>query len=129
GADFFDPKVVGPTRRPLKPLVIRQPGGRDFEVRGHEVRWQNWRFRYGLHPREGLVLYTVGYEDGGRVRPILYRASVAEMVVPYGDPGGAWFFRNSFDAGELGLGVNASSLKPGVDCPANCSLFDAVFAD
>ena len=30
------------------------------------------------------------------------------MVVPYGDPSGGWFFRNSFDAGELGLGINAS---------------------
>ena len=47
---------------------------------------------------------------GGRVRPVLYRGSLSEMVVPYGDPSGGWFFRNSFDAGELGLGVNASSL-------------------
>ena len=81
-----------------------------------------------LHPREGLVLYTVGYEDAGRVRPVLYRGSLSEMVVPYGDPSGGWFFRNSFDAGELGLGINASSLKPGVDCPDNCTLFDAVVA-
>lgn len=33
-------------------------------------------------PYEGLVLHTVGYEDRGRVRPILHRASVSEMVVP-----------------------------------------------
>jgi len=51
------------------------------------------------------------------------------MVVPYGDPSGGWFFRNSFDAGELGLGINASPLKPGVDCPENCTVFDAVTAD
>ena len=61
--------------------------------------------------------------------PILYRGSLSEMVVPYGDPSGGWFFRNSFDAGELGLGLNAASLKPGVDCPENCTVFDAVFAD
>ena len=48
-----------------------------------------------------------GYEDGGRVRPVMYRGSLSEMVVPYGDPSGGWFFRNSFDAGELGLGINA----------------------
>src|SRR5262249_6183306 len=64
-----------------------------------------------------------------RVRSIMYRGSLSEMVVPYGDPGRAWFFRNSFDAGELGLGILASSLRPGVDCPQNCSLFDAVVAD
>ena len=43
----------------------------------------------------------------GRVRQVLYRGSLSEMVVPYGDPSGGWFFRNSFDAGELGLGINA----------------------
>lgn len=36
--------------------------------------------------REGLILYTVNYNDGGTRRPILYRASLAEMFVPYGDP-------------------------------------------
>ena len=38
-----------------------------FTSQDGEVRWQKWRFRYALHPREGLVLYTVGYEDGGKV--------------------------------------------------------------
>ena len=73
------------------------------------MRWQKWRFRYALHPREGLVLYTVGYEDGGKVRPVMYRGSLSEMVVPYGDPTAGWFFRNSFDVGELGLGVDGQS--------------------
>jgi primary-amine oxidase len=49
--------------------------------------------------------------------------------VPYGDPSAGWFFRNSFDAGELGLGTNAVPLAPGVDCQQNCTLFDADFAD
>ena len=47
---------------------------------------------------------------GGSVRSVLYRGSLSEMVVPYGDPSGGWFFRNSFDAGELGLGLNAARL-------------------
>ncbi len=117
-----------PLRLSPAPLAITQIAGPGFRIENGEIRWEKWHFRYGLHPREGLVLYTVGYEDGGRVRPILYRGSLSEMVVPYGDPSGGWFFRNSFDAGELGLGVNASSLKPGVDCPDNCTLFDAVVA-
>ena len=106
------------------PLSITQSSGPGFRVEDGEVRWQKWRFRFALHPREGLVLYMVGYEDGGRVRPVLYRGSLSEMVVPYGDPSGGWFFRNSFDAGELGLGLNATPLRAGVDCPQNCTLYE-----
>jgi primary-amine oxidase len=124
----LDPASNRPWRAAPAPLTIYQPQPA-FQVEDGEVRWQKWRFRYAMHPREGLVLYTVGYEDGGKVRAILYRGSLSEMVVPYGDPGGAWYFRNSFDAGELGLGASASPLRPGVDCPANCSVFSAVLAD
>ena len=123
------PLFNAPLRLSPAPLAITQIDGPGFSIENGEVRWQKWRFRYALHPREGLVLYSVGYEDAGRVRPILYRGSLSEMVVPYGDPSGGWFFRNSFDAGELGLGINAASLKPGVDCPENCTVFDAVTAD
>src|SRR5579871_5167375 len=121
--------ATGTPRQAPAPLQITQPNGPGFQIEDGEVRWQKWRFRYALNPREGLVLYTVGYEDGGRVRSVMYRGALSEMVVPYGDPGGAWFFRNSFDAGELGLGILASSLRAGVDCPQNCTLFDAVVAD
>jgi primary-amine oxidase len=123
------PGASGPLRPPPAPLQVVQSEGPGYTIHDGEVRWQKWRFRYALHPREGLVLYTVGYEDAGRVRPILYRGSLSEMTVPYGDPGGAWFFRNTFDAGELGVGVTASSLHPGADCPTNCAVFDAVVAD
>jgi primary-amine oxidase len=123
------PGAAGPLRAAPAPLHITQPAGAGFHIVDGEVRWQKWRFRYALHPREGLVLYTVGYEDGGKVRPVMYRGSLSEMVVPYGDPGAGWFFRNSFDVGELGLGAMASPLRVGVDCPENCSVFDAVMAD
>jgi primary-amine oxidase len=123
------PLFNAPLRLSPAPLAITQIAGPGFRIENGEVRWQKWRFRYALHPREGLVLYTVGYEDSGRVRPVLYRGSLSEMVVPYGDPSGGWFFRNSFDAGELGLGLNAAPLKPGVDCPQNCAVFDAVMSD
>jgi primary-amine oxidase len=118
-----------PLREPPAPLTITQPNGPGYTVEDGEVRWQKWHFRFALHPREGLVLYTVGYEDGGRVRPVLYRASLSEMVVPYGDPAAGWYFRNSFDAGEFGLGLNASSLRPGADCPTNCRTFDAAMVE
>jgi len=125
----LSPGAIVPPRPALPPLDIRQPAGVGYQIEDGEVRWQKWHFRYALRPREGLVLYTVGYEDQGRVRPILYRGSLSEMAVPYGDPSAGWYFRNSFDAGELGLGVTASPLLPGVDCPQNCAVYDAVFSD
>jgi len=124
----LDEKSVGKLRQAPRPLRVTQPDGASFRLRGHEVVWQNWHFRFAMHPREGLVLYTVGYEDRGKVRPILYRASLSEMVVPYGDPGPGWFFRNAFDMGEFGLGLGANPLELGKDCPANALLVDAVLA-
>jgi primary-amine oxidase len=111
-----------------KPLLIVQPEGPDFELRGQEVRWQQWRFRFALNGREGLILYTVGYEDGGRVRSVLYRGSCSEMVVPYGDPSLGWFFKNAFDAGEDSMGRYASTLESQTDVPDNAVTFDATLA-
>ncbi len=124
-----DEKSVGQLREPPKPLQIVQPKGGSFEIRGNEIRWQKWQFRYALHPREGLVLYTVGYEDQGKVRPILYRASLSEMVVPYGDPSAGWFIRNAFDEGEFAIGRLAVPLEAKTDVPDNATLLDAVFSN
>jgi primary-amine oxidase len=103
-------------RQDLKPVEITQPDGVSFTVDGHEVHWQKWRFRVGFTPREGLVLYLVGYEDRGTLRPVMYRASLAEMFIPYGDPNPAHYRKNVFDMGEYGIGVLANSLEPGCDC-------------
>ena len=119
-----------PSLRPQpKPLVISQPQGPDFEVRGHEVRWQKWRFHFAVHPREGVVLHQVSYDDGGKTRPILYRAALSEMVVPYGDPDPNWAWRSAFDEGEYGVGRLIAPLEPSVDVPENAVFFDAAFAD
>jgi primary-amine oxidase len=125
----LDPRSIGKLREAPKPLRIEQPRGPSFVVEGNDVRWQNWRFRFGMHPREGLVLYTVGYEDNGKLRSVLYRASLSEMIVPYGDPGAVWFFRNVFDEGEYGLGQMIGSLEPLADAPPNARFFDMVLAD
>lgn len=99
-----------------------------FEVRGYQVRWKKWRFRFGMHPRVGLVLYTVAHEDDGRYRPLLYRASLSEMVVPYGDPG--WRVWNPLDAGEFGLGLyGRSSMTKGSEAPENAVFFSSVMHD
>lgn len=116
-------------RQDLKPLEIQQPEGPSFTVEGHEVRWQKWRFRIGFTPREGLVLHTISYQDGSRERPILHRASVCEMVVPYGDPGEASYRKNAFDIGEYGIGTMANSLRVGCDCLGTIKYFDAHLSD
>ena len=36
--------------------------------------------------REGIILSTITYNDDGVIRPIFYRISPAEMVVPYAAP-------------------------------------------
>lgn len=116
-------------RQDLKPLQITQPEGPSFEVDGHLIRWQKWQFRIGFTPREGLVLYTIGYEDQGNLRSILYRASMAEMVVPYGDPRPQHFRKNAFDLGEFGIGMLANSLRLGCDCLGEIRYFDAVLTN
>ena len=115
---------AGSLRTDLKPLEIVQPEGPSFEVEGWEVRWQKWRFRIGFTPREGLVLHTIGYEDAGRVRPIVYRASYAELVIPYGDPSPGQYRKNAFDIGEYGLGELTNSLRLGCDCLGEIRYFD-----
>ena len=104
-------------REDLKPLEIVQPEGVSFSLEGQLLKWQKWQMRVSLHPREGLVLHQIGYEDDGRLRPICYRASMSEMVVPYGDPRITQNFKNAFDSGEVGgLGRLTNSLELGCDC-------------
>ena len=125
----YYPEDNGPLRSDLKPLEINQPEGPSFVVDGNLVRWQKWTMRVGMDPLEGLVLWRVGYEDGGRVRPVLYRAAVSEMVVPYGHPSPMHAWKSAFDAGEWGLGRMANSLTLGCDCLGEIYYFDDVWAD
>jgi primary-amine oxidase len=120
---------VGPFRDDLKPIEITQPEGPSFAVDGNLVRWQRWSLRVSMDPYEGLVLHTIGYEDGGRVRPILHRASVSEMVVPYGHAGPMHSWKNAFDAGEWGLGRMANSLTDGCDCLGVVHYLDATLGN
>jgi primary-amine oxidase len=119
---------AGPDRTDLRTLVITQPDGVSFTLEGHELRWQGFSMRLAMDPLEGLVLHTVSYRDGDRVRPILQRASISEMVVPYGDPGPMHGWKNAFDVGEWGLGRMANSLTLGCDCLGEITYLDAVFA-
>jgi primary-amine oxidase len=121
GSARYTPEHVGPLRTDLRPIVIEQPEGPSFTVEDNLVRWQKWSLRLGWDPYEGLVLHRVTYTDTapdgtGRERSVLHRASISEMVVPYGDPGEVHGWKNAFDAGEWGLGRMTQSLSLGCDC-------------
>ncbi|KAJ9090730.1 hypothetical protein QFC19_009472 [Naganishia cerealis] len=103
-------------RTDLKPLVISQPEGVSFTMTGNEIEWQKWKMHIGFHYREGLVLSTVTYNDDGALRPLFYRLSLAEMVVPYAAPEWPHPRKFAFDVGEYGLGVLANELMLGKCC-------------
>ncbi len=125
----YDRDSLGTPRTTVKPLDIIQPDGPSFKVDGWKVDWQNWSFRVGFSAREGLVLSQISQTDGGKERPIVYRASLTEMVVPYSDPTTNNFWKNAFDAGEYGLGKLANTLELGCDCLGHIHYFDVAVAD
>ncbi|HEY3724739.1 MAG TPA: primary-amine oxidase [Acidimicrobiia bacterium] len=126
-ARYF-PADLEPLRDDLKPLEITQPEGPSFSVEGNLVRWSKWSLRLGFDPYEGLVLHQITYDDHGRERSVVHRASVSEMVVPYGDPTPLHGWKNAFDAGEWGLGRMTQPLTLGCDCLGEIRYFDAVMA-
>ena len=128
GAVDLDEASVGESRQAPNSISILQEGGPTFQVDGHEVSWQGWRFHYRIDPRLGLVVSLVTYDDDGDRRSILYQGSLSEIFIPYMDPDIWWFFRTYLDAGENGVGRLAVVLLPGLDCPTNAVFFNAVFA-
>lgn len=125
----YDAEFRAEFRKPSSPLEIVQPEGPGFVVEGHKVTWENWDFHVGFSAREGLILHAIGYTHNGKRRPVLHRAAIAEMVVPYGTPDGNHYRKNVFDNGELGFGRMANSLKLGCDCLGHIHYFDAVVSD
>ncbi len=127
--NFNDPEVVGPLRTTQKEIRITQPDGPSFTVEDNLVTWEKWSLRVGFDAREGLVLHQIGFDDAGRVRPIISRASIAEMVVPYADPSPVRSWQNYFDTGEYLVGRYANALELGCDCVGEITYLDAVIAD
>ncbi|MCB1273519.1 MAG: tyramine oxidase, partial [Leucobacter sp.] len=121
--------VQGPARTSLKPIEITQPEGPSFSVDGSLVEWENWKFRVGFTQQEGLVLNQITWRDGEEDRSVAHRASVPEMVVPYGDTSVSRYWISYFDAGEYLLGKSANSLALGCDCLGVIHYFDAFVPD
>ncbi|SDG97967.1 primary-amine oxidase [Pseudonocardia oroxyli] len=111
--------------REVKAWDVVQPDGPSFTVDGHAVGWQKWTLRIGFTPREGLVLHQIAYAG----RPIVHRAGLAEMYVPYGDPAPTHRIKNVFDQGEYGVGWLANPLQLGCDCVGHIQYFDGVVND
>lgn len=124
----YDLASVGQLREVPTPITVQQPLGPSYRLDGQSVSWQKWNFHFRIDRRVGLVVSNVGYQDGDKLRSILYEGSLSEMFVPYMDPSEGWFARTFFDAGEFASGFS-SSLDQGEDCPDNATYFDQTYTD
>jgi primary-amine oxidase len=126
GRSYYDVAGMRPLRRPLS---IEQGDGPGFTMNGSKLTWQKWEMSFGVHPRRGLELYDVAWRDADRRRTILYRASISEMVAPYGDPG--WISFYPADEGGRGMALSGSlrSAEVGEDTPPNAVYRSAVSHD
>jgi len=113
----YDRASLGPPRAVPGPIRVEQPAGRGFEIDGHVVEWQKWRFHVRSDPRVGQIISTVTYDDGDARRPILYQGNLAEIFVPYMAPSFTWAYRTFIDSGEFLAGGLTKPLQRGVDCP------------
>lgn len=124
---YYDVASVGVLRQ-MAPVSVQQPMGPDFRLDGQSVSWQKWNFHFRIDRRVGLIISNVGYQDGERLRSILYEGSLSEMFSPYMDPSEWWSESTFLDLGEHSDAFS-SSLEPGEDCPENAVYFDQIYAD
>lgn len=119
----------GGYRKDIKPINITQPEGVSFNVHGRIIDWQNWKVHVGFNYKEGIVLNNITYNDKGTERGVFYRLSLAEMVVPYGNPEHPHHRKHAFDLGEYGGGYMTNSLALGCDCKGAIHYMDANFVN
>lgn len=112
----YEPDLVvaggTPLRDDIKPYRVSQPEGASFKMDGRVLNWQKWSMHIGFNYREGPVISDVRY-DG---RKVMYRLSVSDMTVPYGDPRAPFHRKQAFDLGDIGAGLCANELGLGCDC-------------
>jgi primary-amine oxidase len=119
-----------PASTGLKPLRISLPEGPGFQVRGSEIEWDRWRLHIGVHPRRGLEIFDVAWRDGSRYRPVVYRASLSELITPYGDPSfSTWYPRDEGDYGMTSYSAARAQAIIGADAPEHATFLPATLAD
>ena len=121
GATSFE-EADATAREGTTPIVTTQPLGPSYKITNGLVSWQNWQFRFRLDPRVGPVVNLVKYQDGDKLRSVLYEGSLSEMYVPYMDPEEGWNSRAFLDAGEFLMGGLIKPLGPD-DCPETAEYF------
>ncbi|MEM7188832.1 MAG: primary-amine oxidase [Pseudomonadota bacterium] len=122
GEANWDREFQTEIRTDLRPINVVQPEGVSFSLDGHHLTWADWDMRIGFNAREGLTLHDIKVDR----RPVLYRASIAEMMVPYGSPDKAHPRKNVFDIGEYGIGRVTNSLELGCDCLGHIAYLDGI---
>lgn len=127
--DKFGSKSNPSGYRDSKPINITQPEGVSFSFDGNYIEWSNFKFHIGFNYREGIVLSDIAYNDHGKVRPIFHRMSLAEMIVPYGNPDHPHQRKHALDIGEYGAGNCTNPLTLGCDCKGVIHYLDAHFVD
>jgi primary-amine oxidase len=111
-------------------LRISQPNGAGFGIRGSEIEWDRWRLHLAIHPRRGLEIFDVAWRDEGRYRSVVYRASLSELITPYGDPSFAtWYPRDEGDYGMTSYSAARAQAILGADAPENATFLPATMAD
>jgi primary-amine oxidase len=127
-ANYMD--MVTAPRVGTTPIGVSQPLGPSFQIKGSEISWQNWRFRFRLDQRLGAIINLAGIQDGDRFRSVLYEGSMSELYVPYMDPALNWANRVFIDAGEFyATGHVLKPLQQEIDCPSNAIYFDGLASE
>ena len=130
--NYTDPDLTGPLRTTQKPIEITQPEGPSFTVTDGNLLdlGEVAACDVGFDAREGAgAAPASASRTATGCGRIINRASIAEMVVPYGDPSPIRSWQNYFDTGEYLVGQYANSLELGCDCLGDITYLDAVIAD
>ncbi|ODN05607.1 Copper amine oxidase 1 [Orchesella cincta] len=126
GAPYYPEDVpLGTIRTDLKPLTITQKDGPSFLIEGRKITWQNFQFRVGYNPREGPHIYTVTYNDNGKVRALFYRLSISEVFLQYGDPRPPYHRKSPFEMGNSEFGSSIDELLEKQFCRGDARYFQS----
>ena len=127
----YMPEFIDSYRKDVKPINTTQPDGVSFDIQGNTLSWLGWHLHVGFNAREGIVLNNIRVDDPdtGEQRSLFHRLSIAEMVVPYGNPTPQHHRKMAFDVGEYGMGLMTNSLSLGCDCKGAIHYLDGVISD